>query len=381
MRRASEQAAGVPRDAELFTPVVCRRDRQRDALARAAGCRDLHLRGHPFDRLGRSGNGCSQLADAVHRHDRRCGRRGAESQAIAVDAAFRHGRELGGAVRARVLRADPGLAYCRWRHRRRYRVGDGARRASTHDRGSCRARSGRSGRRIRFANQQLRQGIRAAGRRRRLSDIRFGRCLFSVCSSLSCGRSYRQRPRFPPGAAQAAVWPNCHRHCRSGRGGPRQPGDTRRRAGIDHHEHVCVLLFRADRTDRARCVSGLAHPGRRARCSGAARRHRDRHPAIDWVDTPGWTPRPTSRIAAVPNRPCGDGPIPVVLARLCAVANRRARHRRLLEHADDLDSHRSATGDAITRDGDRDHVYRHWPGRCGDDRHPVGKIGPPGAIL
>src|SRR6202047_2133298 len=87
------QAEGVPRDAELFTPVVCRRDRQRDALARAAGCRDLHLRGHPIDRLGRSGNGCSQLADAVHRYDRRCGRRGAESQAIAGDAAFRHGRD------------------------------------------------------------------------------------------------------------------------------------------------------------------------------------------------------------------------------------------------------------------------------------------------
>src|SRR5271157_2914851 len=51
----SEQAEGVPRDAELFTPVVCRRDRQRDALARAPGCRDLHLRGHPIDRLGRSG--------------------------------------------------------------------------------------------------------------------------------------------------------------------------------------------------------------------------------------------------------------------------------------------------------------------------------------
>jgi MFS family permease len=57
---------------------------------------------------------------------------------------------------------------------------------------------------------------------------------------------------------------------------------------------------------------------------------------------------------------------------LCAVANRRARHRRLLEHADDLDSHRSATGNAIARDGDRDHVHRHWSGRCGDDRHPIG---------
>ncbi len=88
------------------------------------------------------------------------------------------------------------------------------------------------------------------------------------------GLDFRQEPR------QAAVWPNCHRHCRSGRGGSRQPGDTRRRAGIDHHEHVCVLLFRADRTDRARCVSGLAYPGRRARCGGAARRHRDRHPTV-----------------------------------------------------------------------------------------------------
>jgi hypothetical protein len=60
------------------------------------------------------------------------------------------------------------------------------------------------------------------------------------------------------------------------------------------------------------------------------------------------------------------------LTGLAAVANRRARHRRLLEHADDLDSHRSATGNAIARDGDRDHVHRHWPGRCGDDRHPIG---------
>jgi hypothetical protein len=67
-----------------------------------------------------------------------------------------------------------------------------------------------------------------------------------------------------------------------------------------------------------------------------------------------------------------DGPIPVVLARLCAVANRRARYRCLLEHANYLDPHRSATGDAIARDGDRDHVYRHWPGRCHDDRRPIG---------
>src|ERR1700756_2686780 len=60
-------------------------------------------------------------------------------------------------------------------------------------------------------------------------------------------------------------------------------------------------------------------------------------PAIHWVDTPGWTPRPASRIAAVSDGPGGDGPIPVVLARLCAVAQRRAWHRRLLEHADNLD--------------------------------------------
>ena len=37
-----------------------------------------------------------------------------------------------------------------------------------------------------------------------------------------------------------------------------------------------------------------------------------------------------------------------------------------------FDSHRSATGDAIARDGDRDDVYRHWPGWCGDNRHPIG---------
>ena len=36
------------------------------AAARAAGCRDLHLRGHPIDGPGRSGDGCSQLADGPH---------------------------------------------------------------------------------------------------------------------------------------------------------------------------------------------------------------------------------------------------------------------------------------------------------------------------
>src|ERR1700737_2764365 len=51
----------------------------------------------------------------------------------------------------------------------------------------------------------------------------------------------------------------------------------------------------------------------------------------------------------------------------CARSN-----RCLLEHANYLDPHRSATGDAIARDGNRDHVYRHWPGRCHDDRRPIG---------
>jgi predicted MFS family arabinose efflux permease len=55
-----------------------------------------------------------------------------------------------------------------------------------------------------------------------------------------------------------------------------------------------------------------------------------------------------------------------------AFANRWARHRRLLEYADDPDSHRSTAGGAIARDGDRDHVHWHRPGRCGDDRHPLG---------
>ena len=61
----------------------------------------------------------------------------------------------------------------------------------------------------------------------------------------------------------------------------------------------------------------------------------------------GWTaleraPRLASRIAAVPGGPRGDGAVPAVLACLCGVADRRARHRRLLEHADDLNPHRSA---------------------------------------
>ena len=120
-------------------------------------------------------------------------------------------------------------------------------------------------------------------------------------------------------------------------------------AGIDHYEHVCVLLFRVDRTDRARCVTRVACPRGRPRRRGAARRHRDRHTAIDRMAPPGRTTRPASRIATVRGWPCGNGSIPVVRARLCAVAN----------HADDLDSHRSATGGAIARDGDRDHVHRH----------------------
>ena len=99
---------------------------------------------------------------------------------------------------------------------------------------------------------------------------------------------------------------------------------------------------------------------------------------IDWVAAPEWTPRFASRIAAVPNGACRDGPIAVVLARLCAVAHRRARYRCLLEHANYLDPHRSAPGDAIARDGDRDHVYRHWPGRCDDNRNPVGSSRTPG---
>src|SRR5262249_12471008 len=68
----------------------------------------------------------------------------------------------------------------------------------------------------------------------------------------------------------------------------------------------------------------------------------------------------------------GHGTFPVVLARICIVADRRPRHRRLFKYADDFDSHRSATGDAIARNGDRDHVHRHRAGRCDDDRHPIG---------
>jgi hypothetical protein len=69
------------------------------------------------------------------------------------------------------------------------------------------------------------------------------------------------------------------------------------------------------------------------------------------------------------------------IARLCAAANRRAWHRRLLEHADNLDSHRSATGDAIARDGYRDHVYRHRPVGVVMIGILSGQVGPPAAIL
>src|SRR5262249_60426983 len=51
---------------------------------------------------------------------------------------------------------------------------------------------------------------------------------------------------------------------------------------------------------------------------------------------------------------------------------RRAWQRRIVEHADDLDPHRSAVGDAIARNGDRDDVHRHRASWCDDDRHPFG---------
>src|SRR6516225_4521123 len=100
--------------------------------------------------------------------------------------------------------------------------------------------------------------------------------------------------------------------------------------------------------------------------------HRGRHPAIDRLAAPEWTPRLASRLAAVSGGIGGDGAIPVVRARLCAVADRRARHRGVLEHADDLDSHRSASGDTIERGGGRDHVRRPTRGPTCPDRMPIG---------
>src|ERR1700731_691149 len=50
---------------------------------------------------------------------------------------------------------------------RRYRLGNGVGRAATHDRRGCRVRSDRTSRRIRFADQQHCQSVRAARRRRR----------------------------------------------------------------------------------------------------------------------------------------------------------------------------------------------------------------------
>jgi hypothetical protein len=52
-----------------------------------------------------------------------------------------------------------------------------------------------------------------------------------------------------------------------------------------------------------------------------------------------------------------------------AVADRRARYRRLLAHADDLDSHRSATRDAITRDGASARLPHGSTPPCRQSRH------------
>src|SRR5207245_3061490 len=83
-------------------------------------------------------------------------------------------------------------------------------------------------------------------------------------------------------------------------------------------------------------------------------------------------PCPAWRVAVVSNRANVDGDIPVLFARVRAVADRWARHRRLLEHADDVDSHRSAAGHAIPSDGDRDGVHWHRAARCAGDRRAVG---------
>src|SRR6516165_12719662 len=117
--------------------------------------------------------------------------------------------------------------------------------------------------------------------------------------------------------------------------------------------------------------SSARSPPRAARC------HRGRHPAVDRVVAPKWTPRSAARITAVPGGAGGDGAIPVVRAGLCAAADWRARHRRLLEHADDLDPDRSAARGAIAGDGDRDHVYRYRAGWRDYGRDPVGALRTP----
>src|SRR5205823_10608715 len=85
-----------------------------------------------------------------------------------------------------------------------------------------------------------------------------------------------------------------------------------------------------------------------------------------------WTPCPAQRVIIVSNWSNGDGDIPVLSGRVRAVADRWARYRRLLEHADDPDSDRSAFGRAIPSDGDRDGVHRHRAARGAGDRRAVG---------
>ena len=53
------------------------------------------------------------------------------------------------------------------------------------------------------------------------------------------------------------------------------------------------------------------------------------------------------------------------------IGSSHRKHRRILS------STSPAPGDAIARDGDRDHVYRDRTGRCDGDRHPVGNESDP----
>src|SRR5216683_1077641 len=191
--------------------------------------------------------------------------------------------------------------------------------------------------------------------------------------ALSGGRRRGARPRLPSGAAPVALWPHPARDRRRPRRRTRHPGDPWRRAGHDRHEHIGLLLFGADRADRYRCVSRLADLGGGARRGRAARRDHHRRRAGRGVASPQWRPLLAARVIPLSRRGHPYGAVALVRARLCAVADRWSRHRRVFQHADEPHPRGGAARHPLAGDGHRDDVHRHRTDRRLDDRRAVGR--------
>src|SRR6266568_3047001 len=80
-----------------------------------------------------------------------------------------------------------------------------------------------------------------------------------------------------------------------------------------------------------------------------------------------------ARVIPVSWRGHRDGAVAVVRARLCAVADRRPRHRRVFQYADEPHPRGGAARHPLAGDGDRHDVHRHRADRRLDDRRAVGR--------